>query len=361
MALKIAVERWLRQQWTRRGLWYVLCWWPALIFGCAVRIRRGLYLCGLLKTTHFDTSIIVVGNISVGGTGKTPLVIWLVNTLKEHGWTVGVVSRGYGGIFQGVLAVHAHSSAWQVGDEPLLIAKRTGVPVFVSRQRVLAVQALLNTYPQCNVIVSDDGLQHFALARDIEIAVLADEYSNGALLPAGDLREPRQRLLSVDAVVVRQKTCALTIPQFQMQIHATAFYQLINPSLIRTVADFTGERVLAVTGIAHPQRFADSLSDLGLNFEWRVYADHHPFTISDMQNWQSDSIVMTEKDAMKCLPFADGRIWVLAVDAIVDNGLWALVSRRLNETFAKVGERDEVQGVRNTGGETYQRDRRGSE
>ena len=177
---------------------------PSLIFRAIAAARRGAYRAALLKTERLPVPVIIVGNITVGGTGKTPLVLWLVTLLARHGMRPAIVSRGYGGDLASPRPVTAASDPARVGDEPVLLAQRSGCPVWVGADRVAAARALLAAHPACDVIVSDDGLQHYRLARDVELAVVdgARGLGNGLMLPAGPLREPAARLREVDAVVI---------------------------------------------------------------------------------------------------------------------------------------------------------------
>jgi len=298
------------------------------LFGWLEGARRALYRAGVLHGTRLPVPVVVVGNLTVGGTGKTPLVIALVQALREAGRRPGVISRGHGGSASaGVpFEVSESSTAAQSGDEPLLIRRRAGCPVFVSRDRPAAGAALLATYPDTDVIVTDDGLQHHALARDFELALFdARGAGNGRLLPAGPLREPLARAASVDALVVNGET-ALPLPQpaWHMILVAQDFYLLADPVVRLNPADFAlrhGARLAALAGIGSPARFFATLRALGLHFSEHPYPDHHAFSAADLQAIAAPVIVMTEKDAIKCAQFGDARIWVLPVTARVEPGL----------------------------------------
>jgi len=298
------------------------------LYGLLVWARRALYRAGVLRGTRLPVPVVVVGNLTVGGTGKTPLVIALVQALREAGRRPGVISRGHGGSASAgaPFEVHESSTAAQSGDEPLLIRRRAGCPVFVSRDRPAAGAALLAAYPQTDVIVTDDGLQHHALARDFEIALFdARGAGNGRLLPAGPLREPLARAASVDARVVNGET-ALPLPQpaWHMMLVAQDFYLLADPAVRLNPADFArqhGARLAALAGIGSPARFFATLKELGLHFSEHPYPDHHGFSAADLQAIAEPVIVMTEKDAIKCAQFGDARIWVLPVTARVEPGL----------------------------------------
>ena len=313
----------------------------SLVFRAVTALRRAAYLRGVLRSERVGVPVVVVGNVSVGGTGKTPLVLWLANCLQRHGVRPGIVSRGYGGSASAVQRVHAGSDAAVVGDEPLLLARRSGCPVWIGRDRTAAARALLAAYPECDAIISDDGLQHYALARDVEIAIVdgARGFGNGFLLPAGPLREPPSRLASVDAVVVNgastvvagevSATLESARAPFAMRLEGSRFHNLHDPSRSVSAAHFAEKRVVAIAGIGHPPRFFAHLETLGLTFERRAFPDHHRYVAGDIDFPEADAVVMTEKDAVKCAPFARPSHWVLPVDAAPDPQLGELVLRKL--------------------------------
>jgi tetraacyldisaccharide 4'-kinase len=325
------VRAWLESEWQRLG-GIALVFLPAtLAFGAIVAIRRFLHARRLLPRWTAPVPVIVVGNITVGGTGKTPLAIAIVDLLRSRGWTPGVVARGYGRVPRreqdplGVVRVFPEvATPEHFGDEPVLIARRSQVPVFISPDRPAAARTLLQTHPDVDVIVSDDGLQHYALARDIEIAVVDGErrFGNGLLLPSGPLREPVSRLRHVDAVVV-SGGWSDSIPgprRFAMQLGHERFAPVAGGEE-RDASDFArallGRSVAAVAGIGHPARFFEHLERLGIRARAHAFPDHHPFQPADLRLPGAEVIVMTEKDAVKCAAFADARMWFLRVDAIL--------------------------------------------
>lgn len=308
-----------RQQ---RGLvhaWYSGAWWLWLLrpfeflFRGLVATRRQLYRRGLLSSYRPGKPVVIVGNITVGGTGKTPVVIALIEALREQGIAAGVVSRGYGastGVFPHT--VSDSSSAADCGDEPLLIYRRTRCPCVVAPSRPAAVRALLDQFA-VDVVLSDDGLQHYALARDMEIAVLDAQaaYGNGFCLPAGPLREPRSRLQSVDFLLYRGSddpvTGVLYTPDYLVNI-ATGEQRAVSPDTI-------GSSVYAIAGIGQPQQFFESLRQLGFLAEQHVFADHHAYSATDFYGFRDKPIIMTEKDAVKCGEFVTGNAWYLRISA----------------------------------------------
>jgi tetraacyldisaccharide 4'-kinase len=307
------------------------------LFFALTAFRRFFYRIGWLKSARLAVPVIVVGNINIGGTGKTPLVIWLAEQLRLAGYTPGVISRGYGGDVKQVRAVFNTSNPSEVGDEPVLIAKRTGCPVYVSANRIEAGQALLQAHPQCNVIISDDGLQHYRLQRDVELAVVdgAKGLGNGALLPAGPLREPKTRLSRVAAVVINGKLekplNAAGISSVEMQLESDSFYNLIDTIKTCGSQAFANQQVLAIAGIGNPERFFQQLQRMGLFFQSQAYPDHHAFQLQDFESVTADIVLMTEKDAVKCQAFAQPNFWVLPVNAVIKNDLMAIILNKLRQ------------------------------
>jgi tetraacyldisaccharide 4'-kinase len=317
--------------------WQRLTWLSAALlplaglFALVCAGRRFAYRRGWLRTARLPAKVVVVGNISAGGTGKTPMVIWLVHTLRARGFTPGVVSRGYGGT--GALTeVSADADPGVVGDEPVLLARRTGCPLWVGPDRAGAARALLTRHPGVDVLVSDDGLQHYGLARDFEIAVVdaSRGLGNGLPLPAGPLREPASRLASVDAIVVNGQDPgpAGDSRRFGMALEGSSFVNLLDPARRCDPADFAGRRVHALAGIGNPQRFFSHLRGLGINFAAHPFADHHRYSPHDLDFAGADAVIMTEKDAIKCAHFARENWWVLPVEARVDPLLADLIVRR---------------------------------
>ncbi len=317
----------LPRLWFRRRLAPSL--WPLLplswLFRLLVALRRALFRSGWLSSFRLPVSVIVVGNLTIGGSGKTPLVLWLAARLQECGWRPGIISRGYGGkAGEGVLDVSMESDAELVGDEPLLLARRSGVPVVVGRNRVAAGKALLLAHPECDVLISDDGLQHYRLERAVELVVLDGRgVGNGQLLPAGPLREPVSRLAGVTAVV-RNGAGATgaemepAVPAFPMRLVADAFYSLNDRGRTCSAADLRGKPLHALAGIGHPARFFAQLTALGLAFEAHPFPDHHAFSQADLAFANGCVLLMTEKDAVKCAGLALPEAWVLPVEACVD-------------------------------------------
>ncbi len=301
------------------------------LFGALSALRRALFRSHILKSFRLPVPVVVIGNITVGGTGKTPLTLTIAQQLVAHGYLPVIVSRGYGGDAQ-QLPVTASSTAQEVGDEPLLMAKRGICPVWVGKDRVATARQALLIHPQCDVVLCDDGLQHYRLQRDMEIAVIdgVRRFGNGHLLPAGPLREPISRLESVDAVVLNGgKHFHQAKNQYIMQLSGNVFHNLREPERAASAQDLQKLHLHAVAGIGHPQRFFDHLTSLGLSFTAHAFADHHPYQASDLVFDDCDALLLTEKDAVKCTPFADDRFWVLRVDALLDPALLNHLLRKI--------------------------------
>lgn len=307
--------RWLLKQWYEKKFsWFSFFFLlEAYLFQMIVVVRRWLYKLRIFRSTGFNVPIVVVGNICVGGTGKTPLVIALYFLLKRQGFKPGIVSRGYGGVYQNLHWVMADSNPRLVGDEPVLIANRTGAPVVVARQRVKAVAALLSD-TDCDIVLCDDGLQHYALKRDIEIAVVDGKrgYGNGLCLPAGPLREPISRLDNID-FLIQNGTGDFSI--LHMYLIGSKLISVADNGRSHGVAILDGETIHAIAAIGHPERFFDYLEGLGAKVIRHAFKDHHQFKKSDLIFNDEYLIVMTEKDAVKCRYIANDKMWFLPVEA----------------------------------------------
>ena len=297
-----------------------------------IMARKAMYRFGIKKVSKFSVPIIVVGNITVGGTGKTPFVIWLANFLKAQGYHPGIVSRGYAGSAnQQPTSVTQASDPSLVGDEAVLIARHSHCPVVVARQRVSAVHYLLEIF-HSDIVISDDGLQHYAMGRDIEVAMLDGQrrLGNRYCLPAGPLREPVRRLKEVNFTIVTDGTPMAH--EFAMTLKADQFYQLQNPSNIQAAAIFQHKKCYAVAGIGNPDRFFSTLKHLNVFCQQHPFSDHYSFQLSDFNFAEPESvIVMTEKDAVKCQAFADERFWCLPVKASVDHHFAEQLMKRLKK------------------------------
>jgi tetraacyldisaccharide 4'-kinase len=303
----------------------------AFLFGLVVAMRRLLYRAHVLSSERVDVSVIVVGNINIGGSGKTPVVLWLAKYLAEQGWRPGIVSRGYGGriasLGEAPAEVSIVSDPALVGDEPLLLSRRAGCPVWVGADRVAACRALRTHHPECNVLVLDDGLQHYRLARDVEIAVVDSRgFGNGHLFPAGPLREPVTRLASMDAVVCNGES---GVAGFRMRLEGGEFVRLTDTGRALQARALGSNKVHAVAGIGDPWRFFRKLEALGLEVVPHAFPDHHAFCAADLDFADGLPVVMTEKDAVKCRSFAQPHFWMLPVTAEIDPAFGTLITHKL--------------------------------
>jgi len=343
-ALRSWMHRGVRRAWQRRGLLAHLLLPLQLLHRVARALRALRYGLGLARPVRLPVPVIVVGNLLVGGTGKTPLVIELVRALRARGWSPGVVSGGYGGQSRLPLLVDNGTDPAQCGDEPLLIRYVTGVPVAVGRDRIGAARLLLSTHASCNVLIADDGLQHRRLARDIEVVLLNGEgVGNGWLLPAGPLRDPPGRLRTVDAIVlhgmvppvriyspfyrlhtgIREATC-MAVPARQLPLAELARQQQERPL-----------RSLALCAIGTPERFFTQLREHGLHFDALALPDHDTITADMLPPGRYERVFITEKDAVKCHRDPrlshDERIWVVPLHARLEPGLIDFLATRLEE------------------------------
>ena len=310
--------------------------WPlSLAFRSMVALRRALYRRGVVRAERLPVPVIVVGNLCVGGTGKTPLSLALAQALAERGRHPGIVSRGYGGTNVAPRAVSSADDPRIVGDEPLLYAQ-AGWPIWIGRRRRDAARALLAANPLVDVLIADDGLQHYALARTFEIVVVdaARDFGNRMLLPAGPLREPLSRLCEADAVVRLVANDAATASstdgrQTHMRMAPLPWRNLAHPD---TTADFGAMppgSVHAIAAIGHPERFFALVRAQGIAACFHPFPDHHDFTKDELAFSGARAILMTEKDAVKCRRFADARYWCLPVRARIETALIERVIARL--------------------------------
>lgn len=307
--------------WASRKL-SAIAWLPlAGVFGVLSALRRGLFRAGVLRHDKLPVPVIVVGNVAVGGSGKTPVVAWLAGQLRAAGHVPGIVSRGYGAAVGGVALVGADSDPRAFGDEPVLLAQLTGCPVAVGVDRPAAARALLKAHPECSVIISDDGLQHYRLRRDVEIVVLDEAtLGNRWLLPAGPLREPLSRLDGVDLIIAHGPLARqfAPVPVVQMRLEGDQVRRVAGGDEWRALADFRARRVHAIAGIGRPERFFRQLRDAGLEVVPHAFADHHRFRPEDLDFAQGEAKIMTAKDAVKCRSFASADVWELPVVARID-------------------------------------------
>ncbi len=314
----MSAESWLNRVWyeRRNAPWWLV---PlSLVYGAGSGARRFLYAKRLRRSTRLARPVIIVGNLTVGGTGKTPLVCWLVARLGELGFRPGMVTRGYGGSASTVRLIQVSDDPKVVGDEPLLLVRRTQVPVAIGADRPGAAQLLVAG--GCDVIVSDDGLQHYALARDCEIVVIDGDrrFGNGWLLPAGPLRETRSRLAVADAIVVNGGRAMLD-GAFSMRLEAKSAVAFAT-GRVSPLDAFAGVQVHAVAGIGNPERFFNMLRAHGIEVIGHPLKDHVRLRSADVMFGDDKPVLMTEKDAVKCAGSADDRHWYVPVNTCFEAG-----------------------------------------
>ena len=313
--------------------------WPLtpleMLYRFIVQRRRARFLAS--PPPPLGVPVIVVGNLSVGGTGKSPLVAWLVDFLQQQGGRPGIVSRGYGGSSPDYpLAVMPDSDPAVAGDEPVMLAQSTGVPVAVSPVRSAGIRQLQAA--GCDVVISDDGLQHYGMARDIELVVVDGTrgFGNRHCLPCGPLREPMTRLASVDAVIGNGAS-SVTEGAYEMHLEPLALRNLVTNERLPPRAFAGQSAVHAVAGIGHPARFFRTLSSLGIDHEAHPFPDHHRFTADDLVFDDDAPVIMTAKDAVKCRNFADARCWALDVRAQPSQAFVQFLQTRLNVLASREG------------------------
>ena len=315
------------RHWYRLSAVSLLLFPLSLAFRLVVALRRTLFRVGVLPSVRLHVPVIIVGNLTVGGTGKTPLILALVDALRAKGRRPGILSRGHGGADTGPRAVSEGDDAARVGDEPLLLAERSGCPVWIGADRAAAAGALLAAHPRCDVILCDDGLQHYRLQRDFEIAVEDERgFGNGLLLPAGPLREPAGR--RVDATVVNG---AEPKPgAFRMRLAPAGLYRVGGRGAPLAQAELSGKKLHAIAGIGNPERFFDGLSRMGLAFSAHPFPDHYAFRAADLEFADCDFVLMTEKDAVKCRHFGRRDLIAVRVEAELDSALSELILGRIH-------------------------------
>lgn len=314
--MKQQFERWLQDSWYKEMYISSALMPISMLYDDIRRFRAFLYRKGIFKTTKVSVPVIIVGNITVGGTGKTPLVLYLAHLLKSEGYQVGIISRGYGGeATQAPQWVNKDSDPKLVGDEAVLMAKRADCPVAVSLKRAEAAQLLIDK-AHCQIILSDDGLQHYALARDIEIVVIDGErrFGNGYTLPCGPLREPIDKIHQVDLVIVNGIQSDCEDNEFFMTVTGDTVINCVTQEE-RLLSEFKGLECHALAGIGNPKRFFTLLEQHQLVIESHAFTDHYQFMAHDIIFTDDKPILMTEKDAVKCLSFATEQHWYLPVKA----------------------------------------------
>lgn len=314
-------------------IWYgrsVISWLLvpfSVLYAAVISVRRMLYMTGIIRSRKFSVPVVVVGNITSGGTGKTPVTLWLARELARNNLSPGIVMRGYRGkVGASPIQVASDSHTDIVGDEALLLARRSGCPVVVHPDRAAAAEKLISL--GVDIVIADDGLQHYHLARDVELAVVdgARRFGNGRLLPSGPLRESMARLVSVDEVLVHGKPADVE-ETFSAQLAQQPRYFQLSPlhisrldeSDVRPLEAFSGKTLHAVAGIGNPERFFSMLESFGIDVVRHPLADHARIAQSDLMFSDQAEIVMTEKDAVKCGGLKTANCWYVPVELVIDD------------------------------------------
>ena len=328
------VEKFIIDQHYKRLTWGIIFIPFSYCFFILLSLRKFLYKIKILKSNRVNIPVIIVGNITLGGTGKTPIIVSLANAFRKRKLNVGVIARGYKSKFSHAREVLATSDHLDVGDEPLLIKQKLQCPVYVGVNRYQTAKKLLNEYPNTDLILSDDGLQHYALFRDFEIIVIDGlrYFGNQFLIPAGPLREPLNRLENTDMVIVNNPS--LNKKNFSNAFHVyekdEQFFISNNEKKDIPCETFKGEQVVAMTGIGNPEKFFKKLELKKITFIKKIFPDHYEFKQKDFDEFEDKKIIMTEKDALKCNKIKHNNIWVLPLTLSIDTLM-------VNKILQKVG------------------------
>jgi tetraacyldisaccharide 4'-kinase len=342
-------ESWLNRVWYGDSGWSLILMPLSWLYAAITGLRRCFYKTGVWRIHSAGVPVIVVGNITTGGTGKTPLTVWLVRALKERGFSPGIVSRGYRGDVGSIpVEATANSDPAVVGDEPVLLAKRCDCPIFVHPDRVAAARMLREK--GVNVIIADDGLQHYRLARDVEIVVVDGDrlWGNQRLLPAGPLRESVSRLQSVSHIFVQGADKAPSVPGISNDMSVTEFslrpieVGRLDGAESVPLNEFRGKRVHAVAAIGNPDRFFDSLEEFGMDVVRHAFPDHAPLTEADLAFEDTLDVLMTEKDAVKCSWPVKGNYWYVPVEAVISGSKETPIMNQIEESISKYADSDHV-------------------
>ncbi len=337
--MKKHIEVWFLKNWYQTTISFpMLLLLPfSYLFRSIIFLRRLFYQVHLLKSYSVSVPVIVVGNISIGGTGKTPCVIALANHLTQKGFQVGIISRGYGAMLSKPTLVNPDSSAVEVGDEPLLLAQKTHCPVMVSPDRVASARQLINAH-HCGLIISDDGLQHYRLVRDINIAVADSvrQFGNHQCLPAGPLREPVKRIRAFDLFIwngipLSEKT---SLDEYCMKLLDDGIFSVRSKKRVDDVEALKEMPIHAIAGIGHPERFFTLLKQAGFLIEEHRFPDHHPYGEEDLCFSNKKPMLMTEKDAVKCAFFAKEDYYYLAVRAHIPEAFFDQLDRLMEKVLS---------------------------
>lgn len=327
--------------WHRVTPLHIFLWPLSILFGLFLNLRKLCYWLELFPTVKLPVPVIVVDSITTDDSGKTPLILWLVEFLQAQGLRPGIITRGYSDNPGAPMAVTDDSNPSVIGGKTMLLAKRSGnhCPVWVGDDRVAVARALLNANPDCNIIICNDGLQYHRLERDMEIAVAdfsAHSFGNGFRLPAGPLRISLDQLSNVDAVVINGKQPeyldnADWAPTLHMKLVSETIYNISDTSNCQLASDLKDHCIQAIADLDNCEWFFDYTQQNGLNVALHSFADNHHFVPQDLQFPENETILMPEEIAIQCANFANGRVWALPIDAWVDDRLQSLVLKKLND------------------------------
>jgi tetraacyldisaccharide 4'-kinase len=324
----ISVDQIFNNQYYKKSNWIYLLIPVSIFFYFFSNLKKYLYRNGFLKTIKIKVPVLIIGNITLGGTGKTPLALDLIEKFLSKGLKPALISRGYGGTAKNITEVFELSNVRSVGDEALFIKVKSKIPVFIGKDRVGAAQILLKKYPETSIIISDDGLQHYRLARDYEIIVVDSQrqFGNGLIFPAGPLRESTSKLKQVDAVVYKGASSNSNF--YQMKYITKHFKNLLTNK--KTIFDgIQDKKIVAITAIGNPESFFSTLEDYNLDFKKVTFNDHYLFNKHDFIKYADYNIVMTEKDAIKCQKFATKNFWVLPLETKVEERLFQNILKKV--------------------------------
>ena len=317
----------INNQFYKKFSWIILLTPLSVLFFIVIQIRNFFYSIGLLKSFKLARPVIVVGNITLGGTGKTSLIQKIIEELTKKKISVGVISRGYGGIIKKPLEVLKNSKAEEVGDEPLLLKKKYDIPIFVGKDKVSVGQFLINKYPHVQLILSDDGLQHYKLKRDLEICIIDGQrgFGNNRLLPSGPLREPKSRLKECDLIILNENNDDFDC-DYLMTYKNQNFLMNRNNQKIK-LTELKGQDIFIMSAIGNPNRLIKFFRSKGFNFQYKFFDDHYFFKQVDFDGLEKKIIVMTEKDVIKCQNINHDNIWYLPVSVEIDEGFMNEISK----------------------------------
>ena len=324
----ISVDQIFNNQYYKKSSWIYLLIPISIFFYLSSILKKYLYKKGFLTTIKIKVPVLIIGNITLGGTGKTPLALNIIENFLKEGLKPALISRGYGGSANNIKEVFEFSNDRAVGDEALLIKSKSKIPVFIGKDRANVARILLKKYPETSIIISDDGLQHHRLERDYEIIVVDSQrqFGNGLIFPAGPLREGISRLKQVDAVVYKGVN---NNSNFYQMKYITKHFKNLLTNKKAILKDIKDKKIVAITAIGNPESFFSTLEGYDLKFKKVIFNDHYLFDKNDFIKYADYNIVMTEKDAIKCKKFATKNFWVLPLEIKVDDRLFRNILKKV--------------------------------